>query len=920
MDTRSTPINVSCGGSFHKKDVQPDEIEHRALLRTKLYVPSLQSKWISRPRLVKRMDEGFARKLTLISAPAGFGKTTLLVDWIHRKEIPVVWLSVDKNDNDSSHFLTYVILGLQSLKADVGNAALTMLRSPQPPPIESILTNLINDVVLIPTDMALVLDDYHCVDVKPIHDMIAFLLDHLPKQMHIILATRSDPPLPLARIRSQNQLAELRPADLSFTTNETSVFFNECLKFRLSNDDITLLGSRTEGWIAGLQLAALSLSGRKDPSGFLKAFKGDNRYIADYLTEEVLNRLSESLQNFLLQTCLLDRLSGPLCDAVTQQENCQKMLNTLEKANLFVIPLDDERRWYRYHHLFGDLLKQRLRRKQSDWVAILHRRASQWLAQNGFKNEAVDHALIAQDYTKAVQLIEEIAEIDWDHARESRLLRWFKTLPDEQISANPKLSIFYARELFKSGYLDDAEKKLQAADQMLETASTRDPNKEGLRGRIAVIRAYISSRTDDISRIIHFSNQALKCLPQKDLMWRSVAATTLGFGYGRIGAGNLVKAQQAFAEAMKISKAAGNIYYYIFTGSCLGGVMLMRGKFYEAEYISQQSLRLAKKTGIVQTGIVGSLYANLGVIFSEWDDLDEGIRLIKKGIERCIQGRDPVTLASCRMGLLRALLYRTDFAEAFKIMQKINTSTNDFILPPWITNTISALNVFFWLASGNLNKAVQLVEARGLRIDNKLDNLREIEHVALAHVLIAQNQLDDADHLLQRLMENAKAGDHVYIMIQMRLLRALVFKAKADTAAALGELALALSLAEPGGLIRIFISMGTPVAELLEEIIEVKKKNHDDTKTGFSTAYAKKLLTVYKAGTPGKIKGLMDPMSDRELEVLHLIKAGLSNREIAERLFISLNTVKTHTKNINSKLNVNSRIKAVAQANKLGLL
>ncbi len=919
MDTKSIPHNGFSGASFHETDVQRDEIEHPVLLRTKLYVPSPQSSWISRSRLIKRMDEGFTRKLTLISAPAGFGKTTLLVDWVHRKKIPVAWLSVDENDNDPIHFLTYVIEGLQTLQAGIGKAAVTMLQSPQPPPIESILINLINDGILIPTDMALVLDDYHCVDCKPIHDMIAFLLDHLPKQMHIILATRSDPPLPLARIRSQNQLTELRAADLSFTTDETSVFFDKCLKFRLSNDDISVLGSRTEGWIAGLQLAALSLSGRKDPSRFLKAFKGDNRYIADYLTEEVLNHLPEYLQRFLLQTCLLERLSGPLCDAVTQQTNSQQMLNTLEKANLFIVLLDDERCWYRYHHLFADLLEKRLRMRPPNLVSELHRRASQWFAKNGFKNEAVDHALAAQDYTLAAQLMEEIAEIDWDHARESRLLRWFKALPDKQLSANPKLCIFYARELFKSGYLDDAERRLQAADKMLESASTIDPNKEGLQGRIAVIRAYIASRTDDISRIIHLSNQALKLLPRKDLIWRSVAATTLGFGYGRIGSGNLVKAQQAFTEAMKISKLADNLYYYIFTGSCLGGVMLMRGKFKEAETISQQSLRLAIKNGILQTGIVGSLYGNLGVIFCEWNDLGEGIRLIKKGIERSIQGRDPVTLASCRMGLLRALLLRRDFTGAFKMMQTINESANDFILPPWITNTIYALNMFFWLASGNLNKAVQLAEARGLRIDNELDNLREIEHIALAHVLIAQKRLDDADLLLQRLIENAKAGDHVYVMIEMRLMRALIFKAKADTAAALGELTLALSLAEPGGLIRIFISMGTPVAELLEEIIEARKKDHDGTATGFSLAYAKKLLTVCKADTQATIEGLMDPMSDRELEVLHLIAAGLSNREIAEKLFISLNTVKTHTKNINSKLNVNSRIKAIARAKELGL-
>ncbi len=921
MSAGSSPKNSLSGGGSRGTTVKRDTSSHLTPLTTKLRVPPLRSGWISRSRLEKRLDEGLERKLTLLSAPAGFGKTTLIVDWIHKHKIPAAWFSVDKHDNNPLHFLTYVILGLQTLGAETGKAALTMLQSPQPPPIESILINLINDMIHNPQDFALVLDDYHLVDAKPIHDLIAFLLENLPNQMHLIIATRADPPLPLIpRLRSQDQLTELRAADLSFSTAETATLFSQSLNLDLSIRDIQLLEARTEGWAAGLQLAALSLQGRKDPSGFIKGFKGDNRYIADYLAEEVLNRQPGHLRNFLLQTSILGRLSGPLCDAVTGQENSRQVLNTLEKANLFAIPLDDERSWYRYHHLFADLLEQRLRTQQGDRVPELHRRAGQWFADNDFKSEAVDHAIIAQDYDLAARLVEEIAESDWDRARESRLLQWVKKLPDEQIETMPKLSIFYARELFKDGHPDEAEKRLQAAEQILDTISISDTSAEELQGRIAVIRAYISARKGDTDRIIQFSNQALKLLPERDLMWRSVAATTLGFGYGWAGLGDCVKAQRAFSDAMRISRAAGNIYYQIFAGSCLGSVMLIRGQFKEAIHIIQHSLNLAVKNGIEQTGIAGSLYANWGMILCEWNDLNEGIRLLKKAIELSEIGRDPVIMASCCISLLRGLLYRADFAGAFKVVERLNESARDFSLPPWITNTISAFNVYIMLASGDLNAATQWAQERGLNVDDEIDNLREVEYLALTHILITQNRLDDADRLSQRLIENAKVGDRVYLMIEVHLWRALIFKAKADIAAALGEFKSALALAEPGGPLMMFVSKGMPVAEMLEEILAVKKRDHDAARAGFSLAYAKKIMAAFRTATPSKIDGLLDPISEREFEVLQLIAAGLSNREIAEKLFISLNTVKTHTKNINSKMGVNSRTRAVARAKELGLL
>jgi len=407
----------------HGDKPQWDQKQQLSPLRTKLSIPPLRPSWIKRSRLTKRMDEGYGRKLTLLTAPAGFGKTTLILDWVHSHKIPAAWFSVGRGDNDPVQFLSYVILALQNLEASTGKAALSMLHSPQPPPIEAIMINLINELLHVPTEIALVIDDYHFVDAKPVHELITFLLENLPLQMHLIIATRSDPPLPpMARLRSQNQMVELRAADLSFTSDETSLLLKQSLNLRLSAKEIQLLETRTEGWAAGLQLAALSLRDHKDPAGFLKQFKGDNRYIADYLTEEILRRQPEHLRSFMLQTSILDRLCGPLCDAVTLQENSRQILNTMNQANLFVIPLDDRRYWYRYHHLFADLLKQRLHMKPANLVDELHSRASRWFAENGFKTEAVAHALTAKNYAQAVPLIEEVAEIDWDRARESRLL------------------------------------------------------------------------------------------------------------------------------------------------------------------------------------------------------------------------------------------------------------------------------------------------------------------------------------------------------------------------------------------------------------------------------------------------------------------------------------------------------------------
>lgn len=926
-------MKVEMTGRSSKNKSSRSKSPQFPLLETKLYVPTPPNTLVPRPRLIERLSKGIKCKLVLISAPAGFGKTILLSEWIQKNEIPVAWFSVDKSDNDPLHFFNYIMAGLRTIKADIGKSAQYLLKSTQLIHIQSILINLINDAMSIPKDFAVVIDDYHLIEAKQVHDMIAFLLDHMPQHMHLVITTRSDPSLPLPRFRSQNQLTEIRATDLIFTTDETTLFFNEKLNLGLSLEDITLLESRTEGWIAGLQLAALSMQGLQDKSAFIKTFKGIDHYIGDYLVEEVLSRQPEKVQNFLLQTSILDRLSGPLCDAVTQKKDSLQMLIALEKANLFIFPLDNQRSWFRYHHLFSDLLRQRLHQTQPDLVPELHHRAHEWYLQNGLKYEAVDHLLAEQHFDKAAGLIEEIAGIDWDRGRESKLLQWFNALPDAYISSSPLLCIYHARELFEDGDWGAAEMRMQEAERMLEStkigrkgASSEVSNekyeksKVELQGRISVIRTMMASYRGDIPKIIQYSRQALKALREEDLMWRSVAATMLGFAHGWSGDGNLPKAHQAFSEAKAISEAGGNIFTNLLASHSLYVIETYQGRLKQSKENFQELIHLTEESGLSRIGVAGSNYAMLGYILCEMNNIEDGIPYIKKGIQIAELGRDTITAVGCYFNLIKALYYKGDLTGAESILQKVEKITREFTLPPWMSHGLAATKGIIWLAKGNLDDTSRMIREQGLSIDDELSQRREAEHTVLVHFLIEQKRIDEADRLLRRLIKEAENHNRILTLILLRILRALAFYKKDDLDSALDELGQALSLAEPGGFILTFVMGGAPVAELLEKILGMKKF-WIDKKYSFSRAYAKRILSAFKTRATLKTDyGLAEPLSERELEVLHLMATGLSNQEIAQRLYISLNTVRTHTKNINTKLNVHSRTQAAARAKELGIL
>ena len=940
-------------------------MQQAPLLQTKLYIPPMRPEQVSRPRLIERLNaalptrEAFPRALTLVSAPAGFGKTTLVSEWVRvldRAAPPsaIAWLSLDRGDNDPARFLAYLIAALRLIEARMASGMLSALQSPEPPPAADILTILINEVAG-QTDtpeskqsrIVLVLDDYHLIEAQEIHDALAFLLEHLPPQMHLVIATRDDPHLPFARLRAQGQLTELRAADLRFTPSEATQFLNQAMGLDLSVEDIAALEARTEGWIAGLHLAAISMQGHKDTSGFIKSFTGSHRFVLDYLIEEVLEQQPEGIQTFLLRTSILERMNGSLCDRVagnledrgtvsppgfplSRFPDSQSVLEHLDHTNLFIVPLDEERRWYRYHHLFADLLRQRLHQTQPDWIPRLHHRASHWYELNGLADEAIDHALAAEDSERAARLLEEQVDATWQAGEHSKLWHWLEALPDEAVLSSPNLCIFRARILFARGQQDAAEHSLQAAERALgfDTADPRrtspvEQNEPGsmdrrkLQGRIAVTRALVAFFRGDLPGIVDYSREALRYLPEEDTAWRTSAAIALGDAH-RIE-GDIEAAYRARLSALEISRAAGNVYMILIATMKLAVTMRQLGQLEQVKELCQQQLQLAKESGLSHTAVAGGFSAIRGEVLAELGALDEALPLAQEGVKTAECGDDMVVLGWSYLCLMRVLMTCGDTVGAEKLLRRIGSSTQQTDIPPWIAQMLAGWQVRLWLAQGNLESASRWMAERDADLDGELQFLSDFEDTVLARVLMAQDRLEESVTLLQRLLEAAETGGRISSLVEILILQSLAFQVQGDMDRALSALEKALHHAEPGGFIHAFVDEGPPLARLLYEAAS------RDTAPG----YARRLLAAFPvseaepahpAPAEGSEPDLIEPLSERELEVLGLVAEGLTNREIASRLYLSLNTVKGHTRNIYGKLGVHSRMQAVTKARSLGVL
>lgn len=920
-----------------------------AILTTKLYIPSPRPNRVRRKRLIERLNAGLDSKLTLISASAGFGKTTLVSDWLAGCARPVAWLSLDDGDNDPARFLTYVVRAMQTIAANMGEALLDVLQSPQPPAPDALLTTLVNDIAGIADPFVLVLDDYHVIDSTAVDHVLSFLLDHLPPGMHLVMTTREDPQLPLARLRARGQVTELRAANLRFTPAEAAAFLNEAMGLSLSPHDITTLETRTEGWIAGLQLAALSLQGHEDATGFIQAFAGDHRYIADYLVDEVLERQPEPVRRFLLHTSILDRISGPLCDAVTGQQGSHKRMEALERGNFFVVPLDDQRRWYRYHHLFADVLHARLLAEQPDHVSTLHRRASAWYEQQGATADAIRHALAAgeaEDFAHAANLVEFAVPSLRQSRQEAALLGWLRALPDPLLRYRPVLSAFYAHALLASGQLDGVEDRLRDAerwlDSMADTADARsggsarrdsastEPTKsaemvvvdhaafERLPGTIAVARAARALALGDVATTVIEARRALDLVSVDDQVGYGGAVALLGLASW--ASGDLETAYETFAEGMARVQRAGYLPDAINGFIALADIRVAQGRLREAMRLYEQGLRLARRQGgPVQRG-AADLYVGMSAILCEQNELAAATQQLATSQELGEPAGMPQYPSRWHVAMARMREAHGDLDGALALLQEAERRYVSDLFPT--VRPIAAFRARLWIKQGRVGEALGWAREQVLSVDDELSYLREFEHVTLIRVLLAQYARDRADRslreamgLLERLLAAAEVGGRTGSVLDILVLQALAHQARGDLVGALAPLRHALTLAEPEGYVRLFVDEGPPMAALLEAA----------AKHGTAQHYVRQLLTaagLAEDSTPANqnAQGLIEPLSDRELDVLRLLGTDLDGPEIARQLVVSLNTLRTHTKNIYGKLGVNNRRAAVRRAEELNLL
>jgi len=910
------------------------------LLETKFHVPARRRGLVARSRLKDLLRRAGESALTLVSAPAGFGKTTLLTDWLTAAPGDgrlSAWLSLDHSDNDPALFWAYIIAALRTAVPGIGEGALALLPSSQSP-TEPFVVTLLNDIATVPDDIVLVLDDYHVVEDTHIRDGMAYLVEHLPPQLRLIIASRADPALPLARLRARRELVEIRAADLRFTLDETASYLNEVMALELTPPDVAALEGRTEGWIAALQLAALSMQGRDDVAGFIAGFAGDDRYIVDYLVGDVLERQPENVRSFLLHTSILHRLSGSLCDAVTGRDGGRAMLEALDRGNLFLVPLDDRRLWYRYHHLFADVLRARLLDEQPDQVHELHRRASDWYARDGDRSAAIGHALDGEDFERAADLIEMAARPAFRARQEATFRRWLEALPEELFRVRPVLTMALVGVHMVNGDIEGVEARLQDIERCLAAAmaataataeaaggGTPDPEVGStamvvvdheefrrLPNQIAVYRAGQALILGDAAGTITHARRALELAAADDHLGRGSAAGLLALAHW--SQGDLDAAHRRYTDAIGSLEKAGHLSDVLGLSLALADVSIAQGRLGEAMATYRQGLRVAAGQSPLVLRGAADMHVGMSELLREHNELDAAEEHLSIAADLGEHAGLPQNPYRLRAALARIRQAQGDLAGAEDLFEEAERVYVGDYSPD--VRPVAASRARVQLAQGKVGDALGWAQSRHLSATDTLTYAHEFEHITLAKILLVQDTTAApgdlrATRLLERLLAAANEGRRTGGAIEIMVLQALDHQARDDMPAALAALEQALMLAEPEGYVRVFLDEGPPMTRLLRAVAQ----------QGRAREYARHILASVSSGvrTRPVQRGLVEPLSERELHVLRLLRTDLSGPDIARELTVSLNTIRTHTKSIYSKLGVNSRRTAVSRAEELDL-
>lgn len=895
------------------------------MLLTKLHIPPVGNNIVHRSELYEKLNTGLSRKLILVSAPAGFGKTTVVSDWIDQNKIPTAWFSLDNGDNDPADFLCYIISGIQSIQNEFGQSALGLLKSPNKTSFESVASLLINEILNIDQNILLVLDDFHLIKSAEVLKIVSYLLEHIPGNIHIVILTRSDPAISVSRLRSQNQFLELRSSDLCFSANDISVLFNKKLKLGLSIDDVYSLETKTEGWIAGLQLTALSMQGRDNISMFIQDFKGDNRYIMDYLMEEVLKNQTDDIKEFLLQTSMLEQMSAPLCNAVLNRNDSQLILETLEKNNMFVIPLDEKRTWYRYHHLFAELLKQRLHLRDKAAIIELHNKAGEWFYTNSIPLLAIEHALKTENFEKSVQFLGEIVETMWTNGQHVAIMKYGDLLPDEIIKSNTDFCLYYAWILISSGQIQRAEPFLVSAQKKTKKIiddqhSTKDIINLNCRllGKISIALAYLNTFTMSPDKVLDYAQTAMKNLSKEDSLWLGWFWYIIGMA--EMTKGNFKEGTIALQNSLENCKKSNNLFLISTVAAIIALHEIKLGHFNASFKHCSDILKYMKENGYSQIAKAewsfSSLFTMMSLVQCIWTDYDGALENVKIAYNLCKNQKNIGQKIIALLSYSYILYAREERTDALKKVAELEAVMEQYKISPFATDVYVGWKIRILVDLNQLDEASNFAKECGLDLNKKISYKEEQSYIFYVRLLLAKSKFNEADSMLAVLYSQAYSGNRIETLVYLKILYALMYKMTGDQENAVASIIEAMEFAADENMLNYFLFDLNFTNDLFKEAFKIQAS----AKTKIPNKFIDNLKLALEKRNHFKKKNVESVLSDRELDIIKQIAEDLTNQEIADKLFISLQTVKTHVKNILLKLEVDSRIRAVTKAKELGII